>query len=297
MRAIFSTEDINSNGFWVQSSGIDTQRYEKNPVLLNQHNDWQMPIGRVENLRIENGVFSGDVVFDENDPQGKILKHKYENGFMSGFSIGIEIIETSQDNLYLKSGQTRATVTKCELIEISAVTIPANASAVRLYKQGNKIELSNSSINLIETIKLEPSMKKVIVLLGLQEDAGEEQIAAAIAALKRKESESAEMLKKQKEAFMGYARKHNLITDENAASVERLYDLDSQLAYQMIEQKQQTRISEMLKKGSGNGTAELKTFADYQNHPEAMETLRKDNFSEYKRLYELHYGRKLIVNG
>lgn len=60
---IISTEAVNSYGTRVLTSGIDLSQYERNPVLLWMHrrawNGKAMPIGRIENLRVEDGKLIG----------------------------------------------------------------------------------------------------------------------------------------------------------------------------------------------------------------------------------------------
>ena len=43
----------------VSVDGVDTTQFEKNPVMFYQHNDWNMPVGKWENVRKENGVGVG----------------------------------------------------------------------------------------------------------------------------------------------------------------------------------------------------------------------------------------------
>ena len=65
---IISTEAVNSYGSRVLTAGIDLSQYERNPVLLWMHRRcWEpgaMPIGKVENLRIEDGKLIGQAAGD-----------------------------------------------------------------------------------------------------------------------------------------------------------------------------------------------------------------------------------------
>jgi HK97 family phage prohead protease len=154
MKGLFHTEDLNSYGFWIKTDGIDFNRYLKNNVLLSQH-DYEKVIGVVTGLEVVDGRISGNVDWDDEDDDAKKIKRKYEKGFQKAFSIGVEILETSTDPLLIKPNQTRATVTKCNLIEISAVTIPSNQNAVVFYKEGKVVNLSavGEIENLLPEIK------------------------------------------------------------------------------------------------------------------------------------------------
>ena len=49
------------------TSGADLSVFENNPVMLLNHDDWELPIGRWENIRIEGTLILADAVFDEDD--------------------------------------------------------------------------------------------------------------------------------------------------------------------------------------------------------------------------------------
>ena len=57
------SETINSYGFKTDVKGINLSRFEKNPVMLYQHNP-HMVIGRWEDIKIEGGQLSATPVFD-----------------------------------------------------------------------------------------------------------------------------------------------------------------------------------------------------------------------------------------
>ncbi len=128
------------------------------------------PIGRWDNIRKEEGKLMAEAVIDTEDPKGKILAGKLENNFIRAASIGFRIIETSDDPAMLVKGQTRATVTKCKLVEISLVDIPANKNALALFDQdGKRVELKDEesfqvlSLGSIPQVPLHESdnMKKI----------------------------------------------------------------------------------------------------------------------------------------
>ena len=60
-------ESVNTYGFRMLTSGANLEEFKKNPVVLYNHNDWETPIGRGENVRVEDGRILVDVVFDEED--------------------------------------------------------------------------------------------------------------------------------------------------------------------------------------------------------------------------------------
>lgn len=211
---VISNSKLNAHGTRVLTSGIDTSQYQRNPILLWQHNrpwrgtkDEVLPIGRMENLRIEGDNLIGTPVFDENDDFAKQIKSKWDGGFLRMASMGIEIIETSEDPLHLVIGQRRATVTKSKLTEVSIVDIGSNDDAVALYKQGKLLNLSVGEDSLIlpeitfnKHLNNE-EMKIIALKLGLPETATEADILVKIGTLQTAASAAEGLQKKIDEQF------------------------------------------------------------------------------------------------
>ena len=200
-RIVISDESLNSYGFWVVTDGIDLTAFLRNPVMLWNHNrdghgtvDAQLPIGYWKDLRVENGVLTGEPVFDEKDPFAMKVKQKLESGILNACSMGFVPLEWSDDLEMLKEGQKVATVTRCRLMEISICDIPANANAtVVLYDENtNQINLSTlptagtqlATMNNQHLNNNTMTLKEIALKLGLDENASPQAIADAIANLK-----------------------------------------------------------------------------------------------------------------
>ena len=112
--------------------GIDLEGFRKNPVACVQHDTWKMPVGRWENVRVEEGMLKGTCVFDPNDEEAVKLYWKYRDGYMNAVSLHIRPLEESDDASVLVEGQKYPTVVKSELIEVSLVTVPGQKNAVKL---------------------------------------------------------------------------------------------------------------------------------------------------------------------
>lgn len=193
-RIVISDESLNSYGFWVRTDGIDLSAFLKNPVMLWNHNRGglgvtsdQLPIGIWKDLRIENGVLTGEPVFDENDEFAVKIKQKYESGILNACSIGFTPLEWSDAPEMLKEGQKVPTITRCRLLEISICDIPSNANAtVVLYDDINKTIINLSDLPMLAIgPKLNNNMPKEIALkLGLDENASPQACVNAIDELK-----------------------------------------------------------------------------------------------------------------
>ncbi len=214
MEIVINDEGVNRYGFRVLSKGIDLKAFRKNPVLLfnhqrsyEHHQKPLLPLGRWDNIRLtESGQLVAEPVLDSEDEVGVALKLKLENGFINAASLGMRIIEWSEDPKLMLPGQTLPTVTKCELQEISLVDIPANANCVRLSYNGDSVvcgDTDNGGDNkkkLSQIFKLQKKMdKETLKLLGLAENATDEEIKTAIAAMKSDSEKGAQVLSAEKE--------------------------------------------------------------------------------------------------
>ncbi len=184
MPIVLNTEDVNRYGFWIKTEGIKTQNFQKNPVLLYMHDDWSssaLPIGRIENIRKENGMLLGDPVFDMDDEFAAKVANKYNNGFLFAASIQIDPLTTSDAPEYIKAGQTRSAVLACDLLEASIVKVPGQPNAVKM-SAGEDAKIP----------KLKSDMDKITNELGLKNGAGEDAAVAEIQSLKARLSASNE---------------------------------------------------------------------------------------------------------
>ncbi len=153
---ILHDESVNTKGFRMLTSGANLEEFKKNPVGLLNHNDWDMPIVRWENIRIEGKKILADPVFDEKDPKAMEVKGKVDRGFIRMASIGAWAPEETTDNPALMlPGQTLPTVTKWTAREASIVTIGSNHNAIAFYdrQSGKQIELSDTKLGSIKRVK------------------------------------------------------------------------------------------------------------------------------------------------
>jgi HK97 family phage major capsid protein/HK97 family phage prohead protease len=122
-RIIATTNDVDRDGEVVDPSGVKNFKafMETNPVILWQHRHNENPIGKATGGRVLDDRIELDVEWAPT-AMGQEVKALYDNGFMNSFSIGF-IPRKSES----KGGQF--TWTEWELLEVSAVSIPANPMA------------------------------------------------------------------------------------------------------------------------------------------------------------------------
>lgn len=170
---VVADEEVNRKGWRLLLSGLDLVNFEKNPVALVQHDTWSVPIGRWENLRVDGGRLLGSLVFDRRDEEAMRLFWKYKDGYMNAVSIHVRPIEESEDQALLLPGQTYPTITKSELLEISVVTLPGNANAVKLLNtDGTEYQL-NLIQRQMEEKKKSPEMDDQTKLDAMRQEIAE----------------------------------------------------------------------------------------------------------------------------
>lgn len=192
-----SDESINSHGFKVKTEGIDTTVFTANPVMLYEHSALNL-IGRWDNVRRDGNRLLADADFDTDDELALKVEKKVSKGLLKGVSVGIQILKVVEEDQ--PDGSTIPVVVKSQIFEASICAIPSNANALRLYNAlGSPIAVSaipaylNTLINPDEPNTFEPELEtkttpmklspENIVSLGLNADADEAAINAAIARL------------------------------------------------------------------------------------------------------------------
>ena len=143
MTFVLSDESVNSHGTWVKTSGINLERFKKNPVMLWSHDSAFPPIGKWENIRIEGDKLLADAVFDEDDALAQAFKRKVESGLLKACSIGFYAKKFSSNVADIKPGQRFETIVEAELIECSLCSIGSNENAMVLMNaEGERLEMN-----------------------------------------------------------------------------------------------------------------------------------------------------------
>lgn len=310
--AIITSNGLNSYGSRVLTEGGDLRQYERNPVLLFMHNRAfsreNLPIGRMEGLRIDGDRLIGTPVFDLNDEFAKRIADKWENGFLRMLSAGIEIIETSSDAGVMLPGQTRPTITRWKLVEVSVVDIGANDEALRLYDQaGAMLKLASGIDNEVlpllkeredNQLIIKTTMnKELLTLLGLQEGATDEQVLATVRGLKEKADKVEAMTLANITAIVDEAvttkkitadKKDHFVNLGKAAGIDSLRET---LSLMKPVQKPTEVIVERTDNVAGASDAK---FAKLSEVPEAeLRKMKEENPKEYARLYKAEYNVEL----
>lgn len=305
-KVVISTSAVNSYGSRVLTSGIDFEQYKRNPVLLWMHRRGDredVPIGRMEDIHLEGDKLIGTPVFDRSDEFAKKIADKWDNDFLRMASAGLSIVELSDDPSLVLPGQTRMTITRSKLEEVSIVDIGANddAMAVSLYTAGGE-QLSLSQMELASdlplltpdtdsTLNIPNEMnEKIALALGLSAEATEEQAVSAIAQLKSEVDQAKQL-------------KLSLINEQLASAVQsgklpkEQEETYRQIGLTMGAETLRITLSTLSapQRASSiirpSAPTEQTKFAKFTDIPTSqLQAFKEENPDEYARLYNDHFG-------
>jgi len=190
--AVASEETLDRQGDIIEIDGWELKNFKKNPQMLWMHNitsDRSLPIGKAQNVKVaeidgkRKLIF--EPIFEEITDFGRTVKKFFDEGLLNAFSVGFDPIdwEAKEDGGYRFKKQ--------ELLEISAVTVPALQSALiiqRAKDMGMNMKMVEKIVNGIaedENKGALPFHADEILPDGASWDAGAETSKAEVADLKQ----------------------------------------------------------------------------------------------------------------
>ena len=293
-RVRLTNERLNCYGSWLVTAGGDIEQFQNNPILLYMHKRGTV-VGQVKNIKVEGDEITGELEFDEATDLSIQLKKQYECGSLRMVSVGISVIELSDDPALLKPGQTCMTVTKWKLNEVSLVDIGANDDAITLKMDGKVLELGEGGENHLPKLntnnksETEMDLKSIALSLGLPETATEAQVQAKIAELKAAENSMNESRRSSITLAVDTAIKEKKITADKKQHFmdlgEKIGLKDLQATFDAMSPMQ--RLSSVIDKGNG-GASEYKKLSEVP--ADQLMDLRENEPETYKKLYRAEYG-------
>ena len=136
VRFTISKEVVDRDGDILRANGVDFGNYMKNPVFCAFHNTRDFPLGKVTKFWVEGNSVKADVYFPtveelSTNPTQASEKARlvdftyrcYKTGMLNAVSVGFIPLEYEET-------QTGFDIIKWELLEFSAVAVPANQDAI-----------------------------------------------------------------------------------------------------------------------------------------------------------------------
>lgn len=152
IKFVASTANPDRYGDVVDQKGWDLSAYNRNPVVLFNHNPSQMPIGKGK-AYVENDQLMLEVEFDQKDDMAKTIEQKVRDGFINAVSVGFQpsktIARSSLPADHPYHGKSGSYFQASELLEVSIVTIPANNEATLSKQFSREIGLADVARSLI----------------------------------------------------------------------------------------------------------------------------------------------------
>ncbi|MCH9021176.1 MAG: HK97 family phage prohead protease [Planctomycetes bacterium] len=183
--ATINTDSIDRDKEIVDPAGIKWKNFLKNPVIMLQHQNWELPIGKAIWIKRFNndgvrGIVAKGIIADGMERADDTFK-LMQQGILTTTSIGFGVLESREPsseeikNDPKLKGVTRI-ITKSELYEYSIVAIPSNVGATvhAVSKMPSWItgkeeepvemrEIVNPPVELKEPIQLVPLVSLVEV--------------------------------------------------------------------------------------------------------------------------------------
>lgn len=190
--AKISTASVDRDGEVLMPQGCVTKNFEANPAVFWNH-DYEFPVGKCVSIRREGDSLIAKTVFAErpaNHPEGRVwmadtLLSLYQQGVLKGFSIGANYIESRKANEHDKSAygeKCGRVVSKWELLEYSAVSIPCNQDALAIavskgiMSPADAKSMFSFEVPIIEPKAAQPQRKRIVYFTPRAESATEKQL-------------------------------------------------------------------------------------------------------------------------
>lgn len=173
--ATISTTVVDRDGEVVLAKGGMFDNFLKNPVVLFGHDSWSTPIGKALWITQSRNKIVAKTKFADT-PKADEVYQLFKGGFMNAFSIGFIVKKShapTPDEIKKKPEWAEASriFDEWELLEFSAVPVPANPEALATAVKTKQIELSKETRDLLDipeifvpeekiTVKKRPKLKR-----------------------------------------------------------------------------------------------------------------------------------------
>jgi len=156
-----SDATLDRYGESITAAGWKLENYQRNPVFQNAHQygDILFTLGRAVTTEIRAGKLVQRIQFaTDANPMARIAYNLYKGKFLTAVSVGFIPIKWEDGSESSSSSIPRRRYLEQELLEVSAVAIPANPNALALGLKSGAIEKSDlKALADLLRLTLEPS--------------------------------------------------------------------------------------------------------------------------------------------
>lgn len=135
---VASTEDKDRVGDIIRVAGWKFDAYDRNPVFLWAHDSDELPIGKCVARQIDGARLLMKIQFAtvEENPLADQVYRLYKGGYLNAVSVGFKPLKRMPIHPEDRWGDLGWEFIEQELLELSAVPVPANSSALQLMMKG-----------------------------------------------------------------------------------------------------------------------------------------------------------------
>ncbi len=167
LKIIVTTSRIDRQGDCIETSGLDFSQYLNNPVVLWAHDLQRPPVGRVLEILREGHAVQALVQFADTAFAREVFS-LYAGGFLNAWSIGF--LPQRWQRLPEEQGGGYH-ILQAEVVEISAVPVPANPEALTkalevTAGQKSAVRRGERPQRCVRTLRLAEAARAVADLLG-----------------------------------------------------------------------------------------------------------------------------------
>ena len=130
MTFVISSEEVDRHGDVVLTQGWRLESYRLNPVFLWAHDYTRPVIGRALSVWTEPGQLLARMEFAPTDFAGEVAS-LYRSGYQQGVSVGFKPLRYEERRQERTGAFLGIRFLEQELLEVSAVPVPANRQALR----------------------------------------------------------------------------------------------------------------------------------------------------------------------
>ncbi len=152
--AVISSSAVDRDREVLLPKGMDAEKFAKNPVVLFAHDSHSPPIGKALWVKVKGKLITAKVQFANTDFASEIWE-LFKGKFLNAFSVGFiphdghsptpkEIAKNPE------LANARFIIDKWELLEFSAVPVPANPEALMQAVKSKSLNLSDSTKELFQ---------------------------------------------------------------------------------------------------------------------------------------------------
>ncbi len=150
--AMITTEAIDRDKEVIIAKGIDFEQFLNNPVVLWAHDSRQPPIAKARWIKRKGKKIITELIFAETELAEEVFQ-LFKGGFLNAFSIGFiptKMHKPTPDEIKKMPewAEVWQVIDKAELLEFSAVPVPANPEALAIAVKNKEVNIDGLELEL-----------------------------------------------------------------------------------------------------------------------------------------------------